>query len=245
MTQLVQPNTAVKDGAGWCLRFTQSVWGAPVKYASAWDAWNATQHKHTDRVMPNDSVIVWFSHYGSYGTPAVYANWGHVVSYIVGKGFLSSPTNGFGQQWFATIEQVERAFNAKFVGCSEDINGLRVANTDTPVKSTFGEVDMIIIHHHETDRYFAVNQQYLYSYSWRPHAEFLAKIINPNGEPIKVSTSGHNGIDVNAILVTYSIPLNIWQNLQLGNFWAANGGASGITEKQFEDLLKKQTYKAI
>jgi hypothetical protein len=222
MAQLVQPNTSVQDGTGWCLRFTQSVWGAPARYNSAWDAWNATQHKHTDRVMPSDSVPVWFSHYGSYGTPATYGNWGHVVSWIVTeKKFLSSPAKGYGQQWLNSIEEVERVYNSKYVGWSEDINGLRVANTNTPTPKTThnGETDMIIIHHYETDRYFSVNQQYLYSYSWRPHAEFLAKIINPNGEPIKVSTSGHNGLDVNAILVTYKIPLNEWQNLKLDSYW--------------------------
>lgn len=136
--QLVQPNTSVTDGAGWCLRFTQSVWGAPARYNSAWDAWNATEYKHYNREMPTESVIVWFSHYGSYGTPPSYANWGHVVSYISGRGFLSSPGSGVGQKWLATIEEVERVFNAKFVGWTEDINGLRVAKISAPQKLTEG-----------------------------------------------------------------------------------------------------------
>ena len=131
-SQLVSPNTSVTDSAGMCLRFTQSVWGAPVRYKSAWDAWNATTLKHgTGENIPDDvGVLVWFEHWGNYG---YYANWGHVVSWIPDKGYLSSPANGVGQKWLATIEEVERTFNSKYVGWSEDINGLQVASfSDVP-----------------------------------------------------------------------------------------------------------------
>lgn len=137
MEQLVQPNTNVTDGAGWCLRFTQTVWGAPVRYNSAWDAWEATEYKHgTGEALPEDAAcIVWFSHYGTYGTPPTYANWGHVVSWIPGQGFLSSPGQGYGQQWFNSTTEIERYFRASYVGWSEDLNGLRVVepgSTPTP-----------------------------------------------------------------------------------------------------------------
>jgi hypothetical protein len=123
--QLVTPNPNTQDYAGYCLRFAQSVWGAPVRYKSAWDAWNATQLKHSvSDPVPNDvGTLQWFSHWGTYG---YYDNWGHVVSFIPSRGYLSSPLSGYGQSWFDTIEEVERAFNAKYVGWSEDINGLRV-----------------------------------------------------------------------------------------------------------------------
>lgn len=133
--QLVSPNLGVVDGAGWCLRFTQSVWGAPARYESAWYAWTATQKKHSAaEPLPEDAgVVVWFSHYGTYGNPPRYDNWGHVVSWIPGSGFLSSPTSGTGQKWLATIQDVERTFNSTYVGWSEDINGLQVAEYyDTP-----------------------------------------------------------------------------------------------------------------
>lgn len=133
-TQLVTPNTSVTDGTGWCLRFTQKVWGAPARYESAWKAWEATQLKHsTAENIPTDvGVVVWFSHYGTYGENGnqYYDNWGHVVSWIPGRGYLSSPTNGVGQKWLGSIQEVERAYNSKYVGWSEDINGLRVAKID-------------------------------------------------------------------------------------------------------------------
>jgi len=140
----VTPNLNVRDSAGMCLRFTQSVWGAPVKYKSAWDSWLATPDKQSGD-LPNVGCIVWFEHWGTYGSPPQYANWGHVVTYVPGRGFLSSPTSGTGQQWFDSIKSVERAFNAKYVGWSASINGLTVAkyNEDPkPVKN--GNYDMIV-----------------------------------------------------------------------------------------------------
>jgi len=141
--QLVTPSV-VSDNAGMCLRFVQSVYGAPVKYASAWDAWNATTLKHLDRDLPPVSVPVWFSHFGTY--QGVYANWGHVVAYFPERGqFLSSPPNGYGNAWLNSIEEVERMFNSRYVGWSEDLNGLQVAKyNQDPTPSKNGNYDMIV-----------------------------------------------------------------------------------------------------
>lgn len=140
-TQLVTPDLTVKDGAGWCLRFTQTVWGAPARYESAWQAWEATEHKHTD-ALPDVAVPVWFEHWGNYG---YYANWGHVVSYVPGMGFLSSPTSGVGQVWLPDIASVERTFNSKYVGWTEDINGLRVADVSDNPKPLLGKTPTMYI----------------------------------------------------------------------------------------------------
>jgi hypothetical protein len=122
---LETPDLSVTDSAGMCLRFTQSVWGSPVKYPNAWQAWEATQFKHgVAESLPNVPAIIWFSHFASY--QGKYDNWGHVVTYVPSKGFLSSPATGNGQLWLSSISEVEKTFNAKYVGWSEDINGLRV-----------------------------------------------------------------------------------------------------------------------
>jgi hypothetical protein len=142
--QLVTPQV-VNDNAGMCLRFTQSVYGAPVKYASAWDAWNATTLKHLDRDLPPVSVPLWFSHYGTYGAPPTYANWGHVVAYFPDRGqFLSSPGNGYGHAWLNSIEEVERMFNSTYVGWSEDLNGLQIAQHTNDPQPRNGNYDMIV-----------------------------------------------------------------------------------------------------
>ena len=134
--QLETPNLEVSDYAGNCLRFTQTVWHAPARFESAWDAWEATTLKHSiTEPLPDVPVIVWFSHWGTYGNPPKNQNWGHVVTYVPGRGFLSSPGQGYGHQWFGSIAQVETYFNASFVGWSEDINGLQVAqNINTKKK---------------------------------------------------------------------------------------------------------------
>lgn len=147
-TQLVQPNLNSKDNAGFCLRFTQTVWAAPVRYATAWEAWEATQLKHsTAENLPLDvGVVVWLDHYGTYG--GKYGRYGHVVSWIPGRGYLSSPTSGYGQKWLSSIEEVERAYNATYVGWSEDINGLRVAKiNENPKPSTRKEEPKMMLCH--------------------------------------------------------------------------------------------------
>lgn len=127
-------NDQAQDQAGFCLRFAQKVFNTkPYGYPSAWIAWEATAVKHYDRNFPSDVVTpVWFSHIGNYdGTGN--KNWGHVVAYFPGRGYLSSPGNGYGQQWFGTIEEIERYFRATCVGWSEDINDLTVmAGTPSP-----------------------------------------------------------------------------------------------------------------
>ena len=132
-TQLVTPNTTVENYAGYCLAFAQSVYGAPVKYRSAWEAWENVE-QHTDPIPPV-SVPLWFSHYGTY--QGEYANWGHVVAHLPGLGYLSSPANGYGQELLGTIQEVEQRFNCTYVGWSPDLNGLQIVQYQadpTPAK---------------------------------------------------------------------------------------------------------------
>lgn len=123
---LVPPRKGTQDYAGMCLRYAQSFFGAPVRHRSAWDAWNATQHKHgTNEALPGVPVILWFSHFGTYQNE--YGNWGHVAIHVPGDAIYTSPGYGYGFERWATIAQIEQRFASKYVGWSEDINGLRVA----------------------------------------------------------------------------------------------------------------------
>lgn len=126
-------NRAIVDNAGMCHRLVRRGYdigaggpkGEPI--GSAWAAWEFSKTKHTDRSFPqNVAVPIWFSHYGTYGSPAKYANWGHVVVWYPGVGYISSPGSGRGQKIFSTIGAVESYFKAKFAGWSEDVNGVRV-----------------------------------------------------------------------------------------------------------------------
>lgn len=129
--QLVNPNTSITMPAGWCLGLVQRVYGAPGLHDTAWQAWEATQLKHLDQDFPPVSVPVWFDHWGTYG--GVYGRFGHVVAWVPGQGFLSSPGSGVGQKWLGTIREIERFYNSKYVGWSEDINTVRTAQfVETP-----------------------------------------------------------------------------------------------------------------
>jgi hypothetical protein len=123
--QLVNPNTSITMPAGWCLGLVQRVYRAPGLHNTAWQAWEATQLKHTDQNFPPVSVPVWFDHWGTYG--GVYGRYGHVVAWVPGQGFLSSPGSGVGQKWLSSIREIERFYNSTYVGWSEDINTVRTA----------------------------------------------------------------------------------------------------------------------
>ena len=130
---LVPPRLDTQDATGMCLRFAQSFFGAPVRYNSAWDAWQATQAKYAPSdPLPDVPVLLWFEHWGSYGDPLTYANWGHVAAYVPGDAIYTSPTYGYGQQRYGTIAEIEQAFNCRYVGWSPDIIGLLVADWTAP-----------------------------------------------------------------------------------------------------------------
>lgn len=132
---LVKPNLGFKVLAGNCLAMAQGIAGAAIMHPSATAAANATKKRHHNRAIPNAVCVLWFDHWGRYGMPGreVYANWGHVVVYVPGKGFASSsPVAGetSAPYYYNSIGAVERAFNATFRFWTEDINGTIVCQEE-------------------------------------------------------------------------------------------------------------------
>jgi len=134
----------------------QNITGAPVANPTATVAANATKIRHATRQMPNAVCVLWFDHWGTYGSPPYYDNFGHVVVYVPGRGFASSSPNwweannsntGGGIYWYPTIAAVENAFNARFRFWTEDINTKRVCKpvAAAPPAPTLEEDDMIFI----------------------------------------------------------------------------------------------------
>jgi len=134
--QIRNPDTSVGEAPGWCLGMATKVFfGAQGGYGCATDAWNASPSKNGSREMPPVAVPVWFSWWGN--IDGTYKDWGHVVVWIPGRGFLSSPgrwTDPYGQQWFGSLEEIERWFGCQYVGFTLDImpNGEVAAITNDP-----------------------------------------------------------------------------------------------------------------
>lgn len=121
--QLQQPKLDTCEMPGYCLGFVTKVYfGNQGGYGCATDAWNASGTQNGSRDLPDASVPVWFSWFGN--IDGTYKDWGHVVAYVPGRGFLSSPgkwSDGWGQQWFGSIEEIERWFGCRYVGWTQDV----------------------------------------------------------------------------------------------------------------------------
>lgn len=139
--QRTKPNTRVTDGMGWCLRFTQSVFDAPVRYNSARQAWDHQKGRHVGKLPPEGLVVpIWLDHYGTYGTPPKYDNWGHVCVSLGDGRILTSPlllkqlqANGKGQAVYPSLAaMIKDLGNGQYLGWSEYMNDkLIVENVPT------------------------------------------------------------------------------------------------------------------
>lgn len=131
---LVTPNTHATATPGNCLAYVQRLFGAPVAFDSAWQAWENQLGRHPGEYPPPGAIVpLWFEHVGTYGpsgnTPRHKGNWGHVTGIVPGDAIYSSPANPYAGDSFeryANIQQIERAFNARYVGWSEYLNGRQI-----------------------------------------------------------------------------------------------------------------------
>lgn len=136
-TQVTAPNTTVQDGAGWCLRHTQSVFASPVAFPSARKAWDGQKGRHTGIPPLGISVPIWFDHYGTYGSPAFWDNWGHAATRLADGRVLTSPFySNYGSEIYDSIDHMARSMpgGATYLGWSEYMNGKQVvkAGADKP-----------------------------------------------------------------------------------------------------------------
>jgi hypothetical protein len=219
-SNIVEPKLDTKDYAGMCLQFTQTVWGAPVKYRTAWDSWVANPDKQRNRDIPEVGCLIWFDHWGTYG--GFYGQYGHVVSYIPGKGFLSSPASGFGQLWLDSIEAVERTFNSKFLGWTPSINGLTVAKYVNDPSPKRKNNDMRVVRYKGAD--FLVGQQFI---SISPNPTVTALINSLYGDSLNVGDDWPQMVRITRV---HGIPDNTFDFLynnnraDFGYAWSAERG---------------------
>lgn len=128
LKSLVTLNLDAKVNAGWCLSLQQKVFGTPVANPHATAAWNNAKYKNTSREMPNVAVPVFFKWVNNIkGDPNYGVDQGHVVAWVPGRGFFSSPGVGYGSTWFDSIVAIEKYFGCTYRGWAQDLNGKRVA----------------------------------------------------------------------------------------------------------------------
>ena len=129
--QVVSPNPDVEENPGMCLGLVaKSYFGGPSGVNCATDAWNMSGTQNGSRSLPDVAVPVFFSWWGNIN--GTYKDWGHTCVYFPGRGFLSSPrrwTDGWGQTWFNSLEEIERWFGCQYVGFTLDLPFYGVVNT--------------------------------------------------------------------------------------------------------------------
>jgi hypothetical protein len=128
--QLKAPNLSQTGVVGGCLAYAREMFGAPGGVDYAWQAWENAKYKHeASEALPTDAaVLLWYSYDG---------NEGHVTVNVPGIGIYSSPWQaGTTHAVLASVAQVEQYYTTHldggtqpvvYVGWSEDINGVRVA----------------------------------------------------------------------------------------------------------------------
>lgn len=100
-----------EDGIGWCLRQAQSTFGVSPQFPDARTAWDGQKGRHFDRPPLGIVVPIWFDHWGNYGTPPTFKNWGHVATRLPDGRVLSSPfwPKTYGYDIFPDIDSMMKA----------------------------------------------------------------------------------------------------------------------------------------
>lgn len=172
-------NDAAQDQAGFCLRFQQKVFpGSPVVYyptaRAAWD--NAVQHPGE---YPNNDAVVPIS-YSWVGTiNGVYQDWGHAAVWFPGRGVLSSPGAGYGQQWFGSIDELAQRWGLTYLGWSEDVGGFRVvegSSDPAPAPAPVGRTYTVV----PGDTLWGISELYYGTGTRYPEIAAANGIENPN-----------------------------------------------------------------
>lgn len=119
-----------KFGIGLCLQRVRILYGVAAKYPDAAKAWHYTVHKHTDGSVPPRGALVWWTG-GS-------ADHGHVALSTGGGWCWSTDIKRPGYFDLVPTADIARKWGMKYVGWSEDINGVRVIRVplNTPWRRT-------------------------------------------------------------------------------------------------------------
>lgn len=249
-------NFGAQDFAGNCLPMAQKVAGAGGGPVSATQAANATKFQHHDRNFPSDAVaVVWFSHKGTYTNYITgrdeFGDWGHVVMRDPNHfgpgvaGYYSSPRNGYGGEWFRSVEEIEAAFNSSYRFWSEDINGVRVSaptgGTSTGAAVTpreDGDMQSIVVNGNQ----YGIVWQGITHYGDARQAEKTRQITSASDELHNLTVKGKPAetiANLNAVLDGHGIPRSVLDaNGRVLNPQTGKYEANGTWSREREILAK-------
>lgn len=151
MTQLKQPNLSIQGAAGWCLSVAQNVWGVPHIYNYALEAWNASsQFNHPNEQPPSDVCVVVYWTYFDVKDQMPY---GHIATWVPGKGVYTSPFNtSYGSEWYPSIQAMTnrinqiRGANSSYLGWSESLSNVKLVTGGSMAETVTRDVDVILQH---------------------------------------------------------------------------------------------------
>jgi hypothetical protein len=129
MRQLITPNPNIPCAPGWCLQYVRQTYNLPARYASATEAWEMSESKHTDRNFPPGVwTPVW---YGLDTTPL-----GHVVLRAPDGSVYSTSDLGTTPHHHPDLADLEAYYayykmNLTYRGWTEDVAGYPVMAADT------------------------------------------------------------------------------------------------------------------
>lgn len=106
-----------RDWTGQCLGFVRSCFGAGAYLHDAYEAWRLAKYKHTTGTPPAGVPVFWKGGSKGYGHIALSAGGGYVWSTDVKRR---------GQVDKVSIGAIARAWNQRYLGWTEDVNGIRV-----------------------------------------------------------------------------------------------------------------------
>lgn len=100
---------------GMCLKWVRTCWEVPSLAGDAQEAWDIARHKHPgDRNPPDGAPVFWSG--GSKG-------YGHVAIWRTAD-MRSTDCKSTGQVAAAALSWVENTWNMRYLGWTEDLNGI-------------------------------------------------------------------------------------------------------------------------
>lgn len=107
-----------RDWAGWCLMFVRLALGIPKLRPDAITAWSYASKRHTTGVPPRGVPVFW-----------AIGDHGHVALSDGGGYCWSTDIRRRGKVDRVQIAEVARAWGARYLGWTEDVNGVKVQLT--------------------------------------------------------------------------------------------------------------------